>query len=1295
MSIIVVVRVAVVYGIYNQTSSVITINGGSIDSSAGKGIYSGGSGKIVINGGSIKAGTGIQTYYGTVEINDVNIIATSYGIDNRATTIMKNGNITVFKSSSTCYGIYNNYGQITLGELDETVPSTEHPSITASSETGTAYGLSTTGTVYFYDGIINGSKAAISGETIETPEHYRVGLRNNGTTAVLEIVSDFDNTIQANGIFYASLQEAVNAISESNSKEGTILLWDDLRSLTDGVIIPENVEVTIALEGHIIQFQDLSTAITNNGTLNIIDFEDIEEGDSDTTSIVKNTTGIVITNNGTLTIGQEGNKNANSPVIEGVPAVSGIEPEIKSGKLVNTTVSGASGSLNSIYKIAGSRKNLLSGILEILGNTRLSSEVDMKPSSRLPDWTKNDVNVDLSASTFGILNLYLGEKVIKPKDISYTVEYYKVDVKIEEDTVVKTETVLETDPDTLTLDRTLITNNDKYYGYCIDRTEPATVPDTVNHGDVIKVYYKIDETKVKELSYTVEYYKANVKVEEDTVITKQNVQILQPDTITIDRNLVNNNDKYYGYCIDRTEPNTVPDVVNTGTTIKVYYKIDTTKTKELNYTVEYYKANVKVTSDTVVRRQTVQVLQPDTIAIDRTLLTNNSKYYGYCLDRTEPSTVPDTVNTGTIIKVYYKVDNNQTKQLSYTVEYYKDGAKVTGDTIVRRETVQVLQPDTIMVDRSLITNNNKYTNYCIERTNPDVVPERVNSGTTIKVYYMRVGSPTKQLSYTVEYYKNEALMSRDTVTRRVTVQTSEPDTLPIDRSLITNNNKYYGYCIDRTDPEIVPDVVDTGTIVRVYYKIDETQTKEIFYTVDYYKEHVKVEEDTVIIRETVQVLYPDMLDFDRSLITDNDKYPGYCIEEIDPAEVPDRVHNKQIISVNYEIDETKTKDLSYTVEYYKDNIQMEEDTVVVTEAVQILLPDILPLDMSLVTNNDKYPGYCIERTDPEMLSNRVHDGDVIKVYYVIDSMQTKELSYTVEYYKDNNKVEEDTIIITKRVHLLDVDTIETERTLFTDNDKYLGYHLERTEPEEVPEVVDNGTVIKVYYEKTAYAYRVEYYYNGQIDESLTEQGTAYLGDTIQECPSKPKEGYEFDGTENLPLEISLVRENVIRVYYVAVRKVTVEHIEKETEEVLEQEVKVGKQGTLIRTEARKIEGYTLVEKPEKEEYILGNEDMVVRYYYEKVKQEPEPTPQEDEKEPEEEQPTPTEPEERQEEPEPKETHVIPVTPDEPTIDNTTTPTKLPRTGYHRIIIPLVWVITIAGLVFYNKYQSIGKKKKKK
>jgi len=332
-------------------------------------------------------------------------------------------------------------------------------------------------------------------------------------------------------------------------------------------------------------------------------------------------------------------------------------------------------------------------------------------------------------------------------------------------------------------------------------------------------------------------------------------------------------------------------------------------------------------------------------------------------------------------------------------------------------------------------------------------------------------------------------------------------------------------------------------------------------------------------------------------------------------------------------------------------------------------------------------------------------------------MQTKEISYTVEYYKDNNKVEEDTIIITKRVHVLDVDTIETDRTLFTDNDKYVGYYLDRTDPSEVPNVVDNGTIIKVYYEKTAYTYRIEYYYNGQIDESLTETGTAYLGDVIQECPSKPKEGYELDRTENLPLEITLTGENVIRVYYVALRKLTVEYVDKTTEEVLEQEVKVGKQGTKVTTEAKEIEGYTLVEKPAKEEYILGEEDIVVKYYYEKVKEKPEPTPPEDEKEPEEEptkpedkpskpeekpveqqDPTPTEPQGREEEPAPKETHVIPVSQDEPTTpttDNTMTTTKLPRTGYRRIIIPLVIVITMAGLVFYQKYQNVGKKKKKK
>ena len=43
--------------------------------------------------------------------------------------------------------------------------------------------------------------------------------------------------------------------------------------------------------------------------------------------------------------------------------------------------------------------------------------------------------------------------------------------------------------------------------------------------------------------------------------------------------------------------------------------------------------------------------------------------------------------------------------------------------------------------------------------------------------------------------------------------------------------------------------------------------------------------------------------------------------------------------------------------------------------------------------------------------NTVNNGDVIKVYYVIDEDNTKDLSYTVEYYKEGTKIEEDTQIV--------------------------------------------------------------------------------------------------------------------------------------------------------------------------------------------------------------------------------------------------------------------------------------------
>lgn len=64
-------------------------------------------------------------------------------------------------------------------------------------------------------------------------------------------------------------------------------------------------------------------------------------------------------------------------------------------------------------------------------------------------------------------------------------------------------------------------------------------------------------------------------------------------------------------------------------------------------------------------------------------------------------------------------------------------------------------------------------------------------------------------------------------------------------------------------------------------------------------------------------------------------------------------------------------------------------------------------------------------------------------------------------------------------------------------------------------------------------YRVEYYYDGNIDESLTFNGQADFGSIIDTYKKNQKQGYILEKEENLGLKIQLDgNQNVIRVYYI-------------------------------------------------------------------------------------------------------------------------------------------------------------------
>lgn len=139
----------------------------------------------------------------------------------------------------------------------------------------------------------------------------------------------------------------------------------------------------------------------------------------------------------------------------------------------------------------------------------------------------------------------------------------------------------------------------------------------------------------------------------------------------------------------------------------------------------------RVAPDTFTESVTVQVLQPNTIARNEALEADQG-YTGYVKTGTEPAEVPAVIENGATITVNYGVDESQTKTLSYTVNYYKDGEFV--ENISVEQTVQVLQPDTLTV-QPVDTSADRYEGFTFDYTSPAEIPAVIAHEGEINVYY--------------------------------------------------------------------------------------------------------------------------------------------------------------------------------------------------------------------------------------------------------------------------------------------------------------------------------------------------------------------------------------------------------------------------------------------------------------------------------------------------------------------------------------------------------------------------------
>ena len=409
-------------------------------------------------------------------------------------------------------------------------------------------------------------------------------------------------------------------------------------------------------------------------------------------------------------------------------------------------------------------------------------------------------------------------------------------------------------------------------------------------------------------------------------------------------------------------------------------------------------------------------------------------------------------------------------------------------------------------------------------TDPKGTTKTIKSTKNPEVYWV-----AKRYDYKIEYYYDGQIDN----TLIETGKDVKGKEITVSEESIKNNAKE-GYSFVNTDPSTRKIVISSSeeNVIKVYYVTDENQTKELSYTVEYYKDGKKVENDTQVVKQTKQVLESDTLTVKKSEINVTNKYVGYKFEKTNPETIPNSINDKGVIKVYYVFDESQTKELSYTVEYYKNGKKVENDTQVEVVTVHVLQPNTLQVNQDKINTENKYVGYKLEKTSPETIPGEINNGGIIKVYYILDDGQTKTLTYTVNYYKDGNLVKEDTETIYETKQVLESDTLTVKSEEINIKDKYVGYKFVKTNPELIPEVIKNKGVIDVYYEKDTFTYEVRYYFNRVLDESLTEKGTALFGDKITSYTDKVKEDYTLETVENLPLVISEDEsKNIINVYY--------------------------------------------------------------------------------------------------------------------------------------------------------------------
>lgn len=431
----------------------------------------------------------------------------------------------------------------------------------------------------------------------------------------------------------------------------------------------------------------------------------------------------------------------------------------------------------------------------------------------------------------------------------------------------------------------------------------------------------------------------------------------------------------------------------------------------------------------------------------------------------------------------------------YRVNYYKDS--INGTLL---GTINGEEPKNTKINSTDIDINKYkptgYGNGIIETDMPYTI---TGENDVINVVYKK----RNDLSYTVEYYKEQNKISNDN-DNTVNNQTfgNKVHEAEIDK------NKYkplLGYKDGIIETNMPYEIKEEDNVIRVcYFKRDDMS-----YTVKYLDKNTNNELYDPEIREnkTFEEVYTE---------TAKESPYGYRLVGNDTQEVKIDAEDKVVIFY-YE----KRNDFSYTVMY------LEEDT-----NNELATPEVRKNRTYLETYSEKaksIDGYVVDEETKEIVLEE-NESRIIFYYNKKD-----DLSYKVIYYKDSlntDAIGEETFENQTFEDIINSDDI--------DKDLYKprkGYNSGVIVTDMPYTIIDGENVINVIYtKKDNLTYRVEYYYDGNIDSSKTEyfENLTY-GDVITNYKEKLPADYKFVN-DTAPLTIDDTEDNVIKVYYESVSK---------------------------------------------------------------------------------------------------------------------------------------------------------------